>query len=110
LVDRFGPLPKQVQNLFIALQSRWMAQELGYERIILKNKQLRLYFVSNPDSLYFESDTFKHILDVIQLQVKNARLKNVGTNFMLVVDNIKGIQDVFDLLTKMKKTSLESTK
>jgi transcription-repair coupling factor (superfamily II helicase) len=110
LVDRFGPLPKQVQNLFIALQSRWMAQELGYERIILKNKQLRLYFVSNPDSLYFESDTFKHILDVIQLQVKNARLKNVGTNFMLVVDNIKGIQDVFDLLTKMKKKSLESTK
>jgi len=110
LVDRFGPLPKQVQNLFIALQSRWMAQELGYERIILKNKQLRLYFVSNPDSPYFESDTFKHILEVIQLQVKNARLKNVGTNFMLVVDNIKGIQDVFDLLTRMKKTSLESAK
>jgi transcription-repair coupling factor (superfamily II helicase) len=105
LIDRFGPIPKPVASLLTALRSRWVAQELGYERLILKNKQLRLYFVSNPDSPYFESETFKHILDVIQLQIKNARLKNVGTNFMLIIDNVKTIDEVLNLLERMKKQS-----
>jgi transcription-repair coupling factor (superfamily II helicase) len=62
-----------------------------------------LYFVSNPDSPYFESETFKFILEVIQQQIKNARLKNVGTNFMLIIDNVKTIDEVFGLLRRMKK-------
>ena len=103
LIDRFGPIPKQVASLLTALRTRWTAQELGFERLILKNKQLRLYFVSNPDSPYFESETFKFILEVIQLQIKNARLKNVGTNFMLIIDNVKTIDEVFGLLNRMKK-------
>jgi transcription-repair coupling factor (superfamily II helicase) len=70
---------------------------------MLKNTQLRLYFVSNPDSPYFESDTFKHILDVIQFQIKGARLKNVGTNFMLIVDKINSITELESLLRRMLK-------
>jgi transcription-repair coupling factor (superfamily II helicase) len=103
LIDRFGPIPKQVASLLTALRTRWTAQELGFERLILKNKQLRLYFVSNPDSPYFESETFKFILEVIQLQIKNARLKNVGINFMLIIDNVKTIDEVLGLLNRMKK-------
>jgi transcription-repair coupling factor (superfamily II helicase) len=106
LIDRFGPIPRQVEDLLIALRARWTAQSLGFERLILKNTQLRLYFVSNPDSPYFESDTFKHILDVIQMQFKNARLKNVGTHFMLIIDNVKRINDVHDLLIRMKVTDV----
>lgn len=109
LVDRFGPIPKQVGDLLTALRARWIAQEVGFERLILKNKQLRLYFVSNPDSPYFESETFKHILDVIQMQIKNARLKNVGTNFMLIVDDIRTINDVLQLIQRMKLQDKEST-
>lgn len=102
LLDRFGPIPTAVVNLLTALRARWAAQELSFERLILKNKQLRLYFVSNPDSPYFESDTFKKILNVIQLQIKNARLKNVGTNFMLIIDHVKTIDEVLTLLQRMK--------
>ena len=55
---------------------------------------MRLYFVSNPDSPYFESPTFNHILAYIQTQTRNARLKQVGKNFLLVVDRIKNMKDV----------------
>jgi transcription-repair coupling factor (superfamily II helicase) len=103
LKDRFGPIPKQVQHLFTSLSCRWIAEEVGFEKIILKNKQLRMYFVSNPDSPYFESDTFKHILDVLQTQLKNARLKNIGKNFMLVMDGIKDMYEVKWILEGMKK-------
>lgn len=107
LIDRFGPLPKSTQSLLVALRARWTAEELGFERLILKNKQLRLYFVSNPDSPYFVSETFKYILQVIQQQIKNARLKNVGTNFMLIIDPIKTIDEVLNLLQRMQKPATQ---
>jgi transcription-repair coupling factor (superfamily II helicase) len=103
MIDRFGPIPKQVHDLFIALKVRWLGKEIGFEKVMLKNTQLRLYFVSNPDSPYFESDTFKHILDVIQFQIKGARLKNVGTNFMLIVDKINSITELESLLRRLLK-------
>jgi transcription-repair coupling factor (superfamily II helicase) len=101
LQDRFGPIPAQVQELFTTLRCRQVACELGFEKLILKNQQMRLYFVSNPDSPYFESETFNHILKYIQTQTKNARLKQVGKNFLLVVDNVKKMKDVLWFLEGM---------
>lgn len=101
LQDRFGPVPEQVKDLFTTLRCRRMACDLGFEKLILKNWQMRLYFVSNPESPYFESDTFNHILDYIQKQTKNARLKQVGKNFLLVVDNMKKIKDVANFLNAL---------
>ncbi len=101
LIDRFGPIPKQVAHLFIALQCRWLAQQAGFEKLILKNKQLRLYFVSNHESPYFDSPTFKHILEVLQFQLKNARLKHVGTAQMLVIDQIGDIHQLHSTLTRL---------
>lgn len=94
LTDRFGPVPPQVKDLFTTLRCRKMAKELGFEKLILKNEQMRLYFISNPDSPYFESETFNNIMQYIQTQVNNARLKQVGKNFMLIVDKIKSMSDV----------------
>ncbi|WP_118974097.1 transcription-repair coupling factor [Taibaiella koreensis] len=94
LVDRFGPVPPQVKDLFTTLRCRKMAKELGFEKLILKNEQMRLYFISNPDSPYFESDTFNRIMQYIQTEVNNARLKQVGKNFMLIVDRIRTMSDV----------------
>jgi len=101
LQDRFGPIPSQVQDLFTTLRCRQVACDLGFEKLILKNRQMRLYFVSNPESPYFESDTFNHILKYIQTQTKNARLKQVGKNFLLVVENIKKMKDVLWFLEGM---------
>lgn len=100
LTDRFGPIPPQVQELLTTIRSRWLAKELGFEKLILKNKQMRLYFISDPDYAYFESETFNAILDFIQKSVNNARLKQVGKNFMLVVENIKRMSDVHSFLDR----------
>ena len=103
LLDRFGPIPPQVEELFTTLRARKLACELGFEKLILKNQQMRLYFVNDPDSPYFESQTFNHILAYIQTQVRNARLKQVGKNFLLVVDKIKNMKDVLWFLEGMVK-------
>ena len=102
LIDRFGPQPQAVKDLLTALRARWAAEALGIERLILKNRQLRLYFVSNPASPYFESETFQKILEVIQYRMNNAHLKNIGTIGMLIVDRINGIDEVLKALQTLK--------
>ena len=101
LQDRFGPIPSSVEDLFTTLRCRTVACELGFEKLIIKNEQMRLYFVSNPDSPYFESETFNHILLHIQTRTTNARLKQVGKNFLLVVDRMKKMKDVLKFLEAM---------
>lgn len=99
--DRFGPMPAQVEDLFTTIRCRWMAKDLGFEKLILKNKQMRLYFINNPDSAYFESVVFNHIMAYIQSSTNNAKLKQIGKNFLLVVDNIQNMNDVHWFLSGM---------
>jgi transcription-repair coupling factor (superfamily II helicase) len=102
LVDRFGTMPPQVEELFIALQCRHTAKELGFEKLILKATQLRLYFISNPDSHYFESETFQAIMQHIQTSATHkARLKQVGKNFMLLAEGFKDMAEVLWFLEGM---------
>src|ERR1700740_1020352 len=50
LIDRFGPIPPQVQDLIITVKCRWLAVELGFEKMSLKDDTLRCYFINKPDS------------------------------------------------------------
>ncbi len=103
LRDRFGPLPQQVMALFVTIRCRRVARELGFEKLILKNRQLRLYFISDPESPYFESEIFSRIMSHIQTQVNNARLKQVGKNFMLIVEGIDDMEQVYRFLDRIER-------
>ncbi len=63
LTDRFGPVPSQLEDLFDTVRARKLAVELGFEKLILKDDTLKCYFINRPDSPYFESETFRNILD-----------------------------------------------
>ncbi|GAA4451781.1 transcription-repair coupling factor [Rurimicrobium arvi] len=101
LVDRFGPLPAPVEELLTAIRCRRKAKALGFEKLILKNEQMRLYFISDPESAYFESEAFNRIMDFIQKGTNKARLKNVGKNFMLIVDQMRSMSAIEEFLTCM---------
>jgi transcription-repair coupling factor (superfamily II helicase) len=101
LADRFGPLPKQVIDLFDTVRSRRVAVELGFEKMLLKDEQLRCYFINKADSPYFESDTFQSILTYLQTQTNKAKLKQVGKLFLLVVADVKSMQQILNFLQKM---------
>lgn len=108
LRDRFGPIPAQVADLFTTIRCRKVAKELGFEKLILKNQQMRLYFINNPDSPYFESDLFQHIMHHIQTRTNNARLKQIGKNFMLLVDKMDNMTTVYHFLSSMLPNTQKS--
>ncbi|MBS1933496.1 MAG: transcription-repair coupling factor [Bacteroidetes bacterium] len=101
LQDRFGPVPKQVEDLFDTVRSRKLSVELGFEKLILKDDTLKCYFVGKPDSPYFESATFKNILQYIQKQTNKAKLKQAGKLFLLSVDDIHSMQELLQFLQRM---------
>ncbi len=101
--DRFGPMPESVKELFTTVRCRKLAVELGFERMVLKNWTLRCVFVNNPDSPYFESDTFNKLLNYVQTRTNKARLKQTGRNFMLIVEDIRTMGQLLDFLADMKK-------
>ena len=62
LQDRFGPLPQPVEGLLKVPMARQMARSLGVERMVAKSGSLTLYFVSNLQSAYYQSETFGRII------------------------------------------------
>ncbi len=102
LEDRFGPVPPPVEDLFTTIRCRELAIELGFEKMFLKNETLKCFFVSNPESPYFQSQTFNGILLFLQIGTNKGKLKQVGKNGILVVEDVKEMLSLWRFLSKMK--------
>jgi transcription-repair coupling factor (superfamily II helicase) len=102
--DRFGPIPAQVEDLFTTVRCRKLAIELGFEKMFLKNESLKCFFVSNPDSPYFQSNTFNGILQFLQKGTNKAKLKQVGKNGILVVEDVKTMNSLHLFLSRMMES------
>ncbi len=107
MLDRFGPVPPQVEDLFITVRCRKLAVALGFERMVLKDDTLRCYFINRPDSPYFESEIFHSLLKYIQTKTNNARLKQTGKNFLLIVETMKTMENLHGFLQRMHKSIME---
>lgn len=97
LVDRFGSLPMAVEQLINTVRLRWMGEELGFEKISLKNDKLRGYFVSGKDD-YFKSDVFGRILAFVQTHPKKCRVKETGGKPILTVEEITNVEAAIKVL------------
>lgn len=91
LIDRFGPVPPQTDDLINTLRLRWLARNIGFEKIVLKNDLLTCYFLSDPESGYFKSKQFTSILGFIQAHPKDCRLKESDNRLRLTFKNVEDV-------------------
>ncbi len=99
--DRFGALPRQVDDLFITVRCRKLAVEFGFEKMSLKDNTLRCFFINRPDSPYFESVIFQKIIQFLQTGTNKGKLKQTGKLFLLVAENMKGMSEMHRFLKTM---------
>lgn len=104
LTDRFGPVPPQVEDLFTTVRTRKLAVELGFEKMLLKNEVLKCFFVANPDSPYFQSAIFSGVLQFLQTGTNKGKLKQVGKNGILIVEDIKTMNGLYRFVSKMRQS------
>ena len=102
LIDRFGPIPKAGKELLFSFQLRWLAQELGMERIVIKSSKLVASFISNPQSPFYESETFSELMDKINRIGKGYRLLQKDDKLRLVIEPILHIKDAYEKLMALK--------
>jgi transcription-repair coupling factor (superfamily II helicase) len=108
MLDRFGPIPQPVDDLFTTVRCRRIGVDLGFEKMTLKDHTLRCYFINRPDSPYFESETFKNVLAFLQTGTNKAKLKQAGKMFLLVVEGVKNMDEMHRFLKRMHKEVIKS--
>jgi transcription-repair coupling factor (superfamily II helicase) len=101
LEDRFGTLPRQVEDLFITVRCRKLAVDLGFEKMSLKEETLRCFFINRPDSPYFESGTFQKVIQFLQTETNKGKLRQTGKLFMLIAVNMKKMEEMHRFLQSM---------
>jgi transcription-repair coupling factor (superfamily II helicase) len=87
LTDRFGVIPDVAEELIRVVPLRVCGKQLGIEKILLKQSKMHLYFVTNPDSPYFQSEAFGRILDFVGHNPKRCNFhETAGKRSVIIAD------------------------
>ena len=93
LIDRFGEIPKVANELMNVVPLRRKAKQLGCERLMLKMGRMTMFFVSNPNSPYYQSQAFDSILNYIASNPRRCNIRENNGKRSLVVNDVKTVED-----------------
>ncbi|MEO5776874.1 MAG: transcription-repair coupling factor [Flavobacterium sp.] len=107
LIDRFGPLPKEAKSLLNSIRIKWIATQMGIEKIIMKQGKLIGYFVGDQQSEYYNSKQFRRMLQFVQqngniCKMKEKETKN-GLRLLITFENVKSINRALEFMEMMVK-------
>ena len=103
LQDRFGPIPRQGEELMQVVALRRVGKRLGCEKIILKQGRMQMQFVSNPNSMYYQSEAFDKVLNYIGYHPRRCNLKERNGKRSMVVNDVKSVEDAVKVLREIDK-------
>lgn len=107
IIDRFGPLPKQAISLLNSIKIKWIATQLGIEKLVMKQGKMICYFVSDQQSDYYSSSQFTKILQFVQKQPQLCKMKEKqtpnGLRLLLTFEHVKSIRKALELMELLEK-------
>ena len=108
IIDRFGELPEEAQDLFNSVRLKWIAKSLGLEKVVMKHRKMIGYFISDQNSDYFQTEAFAKILKYVQFNPKVCRIKEKqtkkGLRLLLTFENISSIEKALKALKEIKNS------
>ena len=105
LVDRFGPVPHEGEELMQVVLLRRLGKLLGCEKIILRQGLMTLQFVSNPNSAYYQSRAFEAVINYVGNHARQCEFKQVGNRRLLKVSAIATVEAAVEVLRQLQATS-----
>ncbi len=102
LVDRFGRLPDAARQLLDVVRLRWVAAELGIERVKVKNGLMIVSFVGDDHSPFYKTDQFMNLLRKVTAQPERFVLKQRDTKLAMTIRQIATVADGVKVLTDLK--------
>lgn len=108
LVDRFGPVPHEGEELMQVVLLRRLGKLLGCEKIILRQGLMTLQFVSNPNSAYYQSKAFEGVIHYVGNHARQCEFKQMGNRRLLKVSAIATVEAAVEVLRQLQATSSAS--
>lgn len=104
LKDRFGELPKPARDLLDSMRIKWLASQIGVEKIVMKKGKFVGYFIADQDSKFYQSPTFTKVLQFVQTHSGDFQLKEKNTRkglrLLLVFEKATSVGKVLNVLKK----------
>lgn len=101
LEDRFGKIPSEGLELIRIVRLRMQARLLGIEKVMLKNKRMNLFLISNVESPYYQSKAFDKLLAYIQKYPRNCQLKEKNGRRSVVILHVETVEAACSVLNEM---------
>ena len=101
LEDRFGKIPPEGQELLRIVPLRRLAKRLGAEKIFLKASRMTLFFVSNPDSPYYQSAAFGKVIGYMGMNPRYCNLRELNGKRSMVVKNVENVETAVSILQEI---------
>ena len=101
LEDRFGKLPEEAVNLLKSVELKWLAAEIGFEKIVMKKGVFLGYFPDNPQDKFYQSEKFKHLLNYLTQNPSQAQLKEKNNQLLMRKDSMESIEEINQLLSSI---------
>lgn len=103
LTDRFGPVPQSILELLQVVRLRWIAVGLGMERIMLKNGKMTISFVSDQNSVFYQSPQFTTIIGNVQRYRSTCQMQQKNGKLVLSFDGVRTVEKALGLLQKLEE-------
>ena len=103
LIDRFGPVPHEGEELMHVVLLRRLGRSLGCEKIMLKQGLLNMQLVSNPASAYYKSQTFGKVLSFVAANARRCDIREVKGRRLIRINGVSTVKEAVGLLREMKK-------
>jgi len=98
LIDRFGPVPPETQELLNAIRLRRLAKSLGIEKLVLRNRIMTAHFISNEASPYYQSEIFTAVLKYYQSHSSSCRMKEGGGKLSMTFQKVETVSQALIVL------------
>ena len=105
LIDRFGPVPHCGEELMRVVPLRRIGQSLGCEKIVLKQQRMTLYFVTQNDSPFYQSEAFGLLLDFVAHNPRRCQFREVNGKRSMVIGDVPTIEEAVQILTSINKSN-----
>jgi len=99
--DRFGAMPEAVKDLVETVRLRWQAEQLGFEKVVMKNEVMKCYFMPSENEAYFQSPIFGKIIAFVQQRPRKSKMKEHRTRLILTFNEVNSVDEGKALFKEM---------
>ncbi|WP_281644488.1 transcription-repair coupling factor [Bacteroides zoogleoformans] len=110
LEDRFGPVPPETEELLRIVSLRRLAVRLGVEKVFLKGGRMSMFFVSNPDSPYFQSQAFGKMIAYMMKYTRRCDLREQNNRRSMSVKDVSTVEEAVRVLLEILTMPVEEDK